>query len=89
MKAQIKKKVIRRLNIIQGQTRGLTRMVEEEKYCIDIIRQNNAVIAALKKVNDIILKSHLQTCATTAIRDGDVKKRQKVLKELLEIYEAK
>lgn len=65
------------------------KMMTEDRYCIDIIRQNNAVISALKKVNDIILKSHLQTCATTAIKNGDVPERQRVLKELLEIYESK
>lgn len=83
------KQVLNRMNYLIGHLQANRKMIIEGKYCIDIIRQNNAVMAALKKVNDLILKSHLQTCATTAIRDGDVKKRQKVLKELLEIYEAK
>ena len=77
------------MNYLIGHLQANKKMVEDDRYCIDIIRQNNAVVAALKKVNDIILSSHLDTCATTAIKDGNVKKRQKVLEELLEIYEAK
>lgn len=77
------------MNYLVGHLQANRKMIETDKYCIDIIRQNNAVISAIKKVDDLILRSHLETCATTAIRDGDVKKRQKVLKELLEIYESK
>ena len=89
MKKDLKQQALKRMNYLIGHLQANKKMVEEDRYCIDIIRQNNAVVAALKKVNDIILDSHLDTCATTAIKDGDVKKRQKVLKELLEIYEAK
>jgi len=89
MKNNSKKQAIVRMNYLIGHLGANKKMVEDDRYCIDIIRQNNAVVAALKKVNDIILSSHLETCATTAIKDCDLKKRQKVLKELLEIYEAK
>ncbi len=89
MKQNYKKQVLNRMNYLVGHLQANRKMIETDKYCIDIIRQNNAVISAIKKVDDLILRSHLETCATTAIRDGDVKKRQKVLKELLEIYESK
>lgn len=89
MKKNSKKQILDRMNYLIGHLQANRKMIDENKYCIDIIRQNNAVIAALKKVNEMILNSHLQTCATTAIKDGDVRKRQKVLEELLEIYEAK
>lgn len=89
MKQNLKQQAIKRMNYLIGHLQANKKMVEDGRYCIDIIRQNNAVVAALKKVNDIILSSHLDTCATTAIKDGNIKKRQKVLKELLEIYEAK
>ncbi len=89
MKLDLKKQTIKRMNYLIGHLGANKKMVEDERYCIDIIRQNNAVVAAIKKVNDIILSTHLDTCATTAIKDGDIRKRQKVLKELLEIYEAK
>ncbi len=88
MKNNYKKQTINRMNYLIGHLQANRKMIDEGKYCIDIIRQNNAVIAALKKVNEMILGSHLQTCATTAIKDGDIKKRKKVLKELLEIYES-
>lgn len=89
MKKDLKEQAIKRMNYLIGHLQANRKMVEEGRYCIDIIRQNNAVMAALKGVNDIILSSHLDTCATTVIKDGNIKKRQKVLKELLEIYEAK
>jgi len=89
MKQDLKKPTIRRMNYLIGHLQANKKMIEEDRYCIDIIRQNNAVVAALKKVNDLILASHLDTCATTAIKDGDLRKREKVLKELLEIYKAK
>ena len=89
MKQNYKKQVLNRMNYLVGHLQANRKMIETDKYCIDIIRQNNAVISAIKKVDDLILRSHLESCATTAIRDGDVKKRQKVLKELLEIYESK
>ena len=89
MQRDLKQQAIKRMSFLIGHLNANKKMVEEDRYCIDIIRQNNAVIAALKKVNDIILSSHLDTCATTAIKDGNINKRQKVLEELLEIYEAK
>lgn len=89
MKDKIKKNTLNRMNYLIGHLKANKDMVQKDRYCIDIIRQNNAVIAALKKVNDLILSSHLDTCATTAIKDGSIKKRQQVLKELLEIYETK
>ncbi len=87
MKHISKKQALNRMNYLIGHLQANKRMVEEDKYCIDIIRQNNAVIAALKKVNDIILRSHLDTCATTAIKSSNEKRRQEVLDELLEIYQ--
>ncbi|MFO3796903.1 MAG: metal-sensitive transcriptional regulator, partial [Anaerolineales bacterium] len=59
---------LRRLKTIEGHLRGIIRMVEEDAYCIDIIRQIQAVEAALNKVSVQILDEHLRTCVTTAIR---------------------
>jgi len=61
-------------------------MVESNKYCIDVIKQNEAVIAAIKKVNRMILENHLNTCVTTAIKGKKEKERKKKIKELLEIF---
>lgn len=89
MKKDLKKQTLNRMNYLIGHLQANRRMIEEDKYCVDIIRQNDAVTSALKKVNELILRSHLNTCATTAIKDGDIKKRSQVLKELLEIYKTK
>ena len=89
MYQDLKKQALDRMNYLIGHLQANRQMVDDNRYCIEIIRQNNAVISALKKVNDLVLKSHLDTCATTAIKDGNIRKRQQVLKELLEIYEAK
>ncbi|MFZ2522844.1 MAG: metal-sensitive transcriptional regulator, partial [Minisyncoccia bacterium] len=61
MQADIKKKVLRRLNIAQGQLKGLAKMVDEEKYCVDIITQSSAIKEALSGVEDLILQNHLKT----------------------------
>jgi DNA-binding FrmR family transcriptional regulator len=61
-------------------------MVEEDKYCIDIIKQVEAVQAALDKINEIILENHLHTCVTTAIRGDDPERREAVIGEILGVF---
>ncbi len=79
--------VLRRLKTIEGHLRGIIRMVEDDAYCIDIIRQIQAVEAALNKVSGIILEDHLNTCVITAIRGNDAAERERVLKEIKEVFE--
>jgi DNA-binding FrmR family transcriptional regulator len=64
-------------------------MIESDKYCIDIILQNEAVISALKKVNEMILENHLNTCVTEAIKNKNEKERKKKIKELLDLFKKK
>lgn len=78
---------LRRLRTIEGHLRGIIRMVEEDAYCIDIIRQIQAVEAALNKVSVQILDEHLRTCVTTAIRSDDEQERERVMKEIAEVFE--
>lgn len=78
---------IRRLKTIEGHLRGVIRMVEEDAYCIDVIRQIQAVDAALNKVSAQILENHLNSCVITAIKGNNVKEREKVLKEITEVFE--
>lgn len=78
---------LRRLKTIEGHLRGIIRMVEEDAYCIDIIRQIQAVEAALNKVSVQILDEHLRTCVTTAIRSDDEQERERVMKEIAEVFE--
>lgn len=79
---------LERLKTIEGHIRGIEKMVEEEKYCIDVIRQIQAVQSALNKVNITILDNHLNSCLITAVRGNDPAERERVLKEIAEVYEA-
>jgi DNA-binding FrmR family transcriptional regulator len=63
-------------------------MLEEDAYCIDIMNQNLAVQRALEKVNSLILERHLQTCVTTAIQGDDPAERQRVITEIMNVFEA-
>lgn len=78
---------LRRLKIIEGHLRGVIRMVEEDKYCIDVIRQIQAIDAALGKVSTQILENHLNSCVIDAINGKDPKERERVLKEITEVFE--
>ena len=78
---------LKRLKNVEGHLRGVIRMVEEDAYCIDIIRQIQAVEAALNKVSTGILENHLNSCVTTAIQGNDPAERERVLKEITEVFE--
>jgi DNA-binding FrmR family transcriptional regulator len=79
---------LRRLKIIEGHVRGIERMVEEDAYCIDVIRQIQAVQAALNKVSSLILENHLNSCLITAVRGDDPEDRERVLQEISEVFVA-
>lgn len=83
MDQNTKQKVLRRLKILEGQIRGLQKMVQREKYCIDIINQTLAVKQALSAVEDLMLENHLKTHVVDQIKAG---KKLKAIKEILEIY---
>lgn len=78
---------LRRLKTIEGHLRGIIRMVEEDAYCIDVIRQVQAVESALNKVSAQILEEHLNSCVITAIQGEDQSERERVLKEITEVFE--
>jgi len=82
-------KLIRRLKSIEGHVRGIQKMVAEDAYCIDIVNQIQAVQAALNKVSTAILDHHLHTCVTTAIRGEDATERERVISEVLNVFNAK
>jgi DNA-binding FrmR family transcriptional regulator len=87
MEDSTKKQIANRLRSTEGHVRGIERMVEEDAYCIDVIKQIIAVQRALDKVNALILQNHLQTCVTTAIRGEKPQERERVIGELLEVFE--
>lgn len=78
---------LRRLKTIEGHLRGIQRMLEEDIYCIDIIRQIQAVQAALNKVSVQILEEHLNSCVITAVRGDDPQERERVLQEIADVFE--
>ncbi len=78
---------IRRLKTVEGHIRGIERMVEQEAYCIDILRQIQAVQAALNKVSTTILEEHMHSCLITAVRGDDPDERERVLKEITDVFE--
>jgi len=78
---------LRRLKTIEGHLRGVIRMVEEDAYCIDVIRQIQAVESALNKVSSQILENHLNSCVITAVQGTDKKERERVLKEITEVFD--
>lgn len=83
MKVHIQKRVRNRLKRIEGQVRGLQKMVAEERYCIDIIAQASAVRQALSAVEDAMLENHLSTHVVEQMRSGNV---MKATKEILSVY---
>ena len=79
---------LKRLKNAEGHIRGIQRMIEDGKYCIDIMQQIQAVQAALSKVSTIILEEHLHSCLITAVRGDDPIDRERVLKEISNIFDA-
>ena len=78
---------LRRLKTIEGHLKGVIRMVEEDAYCIDVIRQIQAVEGALNKVSAHILEEHLNSCVIVAIRGDSEHERERVLREITEVFE--
>jgi len=78
---------IKRLKTIEGHLGGIIRMVGDDAYCIDVIRQIQAVQSALNKVSTGILENHLNSCVTTAIKGDNPKERERVLKEITDVFE--
>ena len=85
MKPDTRKSVEHRLARIEGQVRGLTVMVADERYCIDIITQVRAARAALAKVEQMVLGDHMATCVETAVLSGDPDEQRKKIAELVEV----
>ncbi|MFS8039091.1 metal-sensitive transcriptional regulator [Xanthobacter sp. AM11] len=85
MRSPTKEQVLKRLSRIEGQVRGLSRMVEEDRYCIDVITQLSAVRAALKRVEEEVLRDHVGHCVEHAIRSGDAEDQRQKVKELMDV----
>jgi CsoR family transcriptional regulator, copper-sensing transcriptional repressor len=76
---------VKRLNRIEGQVRGIARMLDEDRYCIDIVTQIAAVRAALRKVEEAVLHDHVDHCVESAIRSGDADEQRRKVAELVTV----
>lgn len=79
--------ILNRLKSVDGHLRGVIKMVEEDAYCLDVLKQLQAVQGAIGRVNALLLQDHLQTCVTTAIRSDEAGERERVIGELLSLFE--
>ena len=86
MEQNEKAALINRLKSVAGHVNGIAAMVEQDRYCVDLIKQIQAAQAALAKANQIILDNHLRTCLTTAIRGDDPDERERVLSEISDVF---
>lgn len=87
MNRENKPRLLNRLNRIEGQVRGVARMVDEDRYCIDILTQIQAVRAALAKVESELLRGHLNHCIVGAMVSGDEAEQRKKAEELIQVLE--
>ena len=88
MEDEVTTGIINRLKSIEGHVRGIERMVENGEYCVDIVNQVLAVQRALQKVNGLVLERHLNTCVTHAIRGENPDERERVIGEIMSVFEA-
>lgn len=86
MKQAYKDRATRRLKIIEGQVRGLQKMIEDDTYCIDIITQASAIKEALSGVEDLLLENHLSTHVIQQVKSGE---EEKATDEILKVYKLK
>lgn len=86
MNDQTRLDAIHRLKSIAGHVNGIVRMLEEDRYCIDVIKQVQAIQNALDKVSDEILDSHLKSCVLSVMQDGDKTDRERVMNEIAEVF---
>lgn len=83
---EVKRNLSLRLRRIEGQVRGVQKMVEDERYCPDVLTQISAVHESLRSVERVLLRNHLQHCATEALRSGDENKARRTYEELTELF---
>ncbi|MEZ4224814.1 MAG: metal-sensitive transcriptional regulator [Polyangiaceae bacterium] len=87
MQSETKTAAQARLSRIAGQVAGIQRMVDDDRYCVDVLMQIAAARAALAKVSQLLLESHIQTCVTGAFQSKDAKDRKAKIDELIRIFE--
>jgi DNA-binding FrmR family transcriptional regulator len=86
MDDETKGKAVARLRRIEGQVQGIRRMVESDKYCVDVLLQLSAVQGAVEQMQKLVLGQHIESCVTEALRSGAARERQKKVDELLDVF---
>ena len=82
-----KSQLLNRARSIQGHMGAIVRMLEDDAYCVDVIKQTQAIEKAIDKLNALILEKHMNECVTTAIRSNEPKERERVIGELLDVFQ--
>jgi DNA-binding FrmR family transcriptional regulator len=82
-KANDKEALIRRLKRIEGQVKGIQKMVDEERYCVDVLVQISAIRSAINKVGTIILENHVKGCVSQSLKNGDDESTEVMINELI------
>ncbi len=82
----LQQKALQRLRRVEGQVKGIQRMVSEQRYCMDVIMQIAAAESALHKLSELILRNHIETCVLDAFRSNDSKNQKRKIDELMEAY---
>lgn len=85
MKSDTKDSALKRLARIEGQVRGVSKMIDEDRYCIDVVRQVQAIKAALSGLEKVVLDDHLKTCVEHALKSDDVDDRREKVEELVAV----
>ena len=86
MKDETKSNTLQRLARIEGQVRGVARMIDEDRYCVDVVRQVQAIKAALASLEQVVLDDHLATCVDQALTSNDIENRREKVAELVSIF---
>lgn len=84
MQTETKDQVLKRLNYIDGHLQGIRRMVDQDQYCVDVLKQTYAVRRAIEKMEGLLLDGHLHSCVIDGIQEG---RSEQVVSELMELYE--
>jgi DNA-binding FrmR family transcriptional regulator len=85
MNGKQSKNVSTRLKRIEGQVRGIIKMVEDGRYCIDILSQTRAIASGIRKVEDLIMHQHLQTCVAESMKNDNKEDKEQKIKEIMEV----
>lgn len=83
MEAAVREECLRRMSFIEGHLKGIRKMIEEDKYCVDVLKQTFAVRKAIEKLEYLMLEGHLHTCVPSGIKDG---REEQVIGELMDLY---